>query len=215
MVVYKATSPSGKVYIGISKYSLEVRVAQHLNDSKKDFKNRPFLKAIRKYGNLITWEILDTASNWETLCNLEKFYIEKFNSNNRKHGYNLTRGGEGGLGAKSGSENPMFGKPSHRRGLKPSVNTIEKLKQLWTLDKRNKFAITKGARPFRVFKIDIIKAVRSPQYVPRKIVDIEEVGTWICQTEACKFLGFKDTGHLNKCLKGIRKSYKGFRFEYA
>ena len=52
-LIYKITNDvNGKIYVGKTEYSEDVRFKQHINDSKKDrCKNRPFYKAINKYGS--------------------------------------------------------------------------------------------------------------------------------------------------------------------
>jgi group I intron endonuclease len=56
-IIYKATSPSGKVYIGKTIKLLERRKSNHLHDSKLfDCK---FYRAISKYGfDNFKWEII-------------------------------------------------------------------------------------------------------------------------------------------------------------
>lgn len=97
MLIYKATSPSGKVYIGMTTASLEKRKKEHIRFATRY--ETPFSKAILKYGiENISWEIIDTAETLDQLKEKEKFYIQKFDSFN--NGYNCTLGGEGVFGLK-------------------------------------------------------------------------------------------------------------------
>lgn len=91
-IIYKVTSPSGKVYIGKTTRGIEARKAQHLACS---FRGSTFLfsKAIRKYGELLVWELIDTAETSEELSLLEISWIKYYHS--FSNGYNLTMGGEG------------------------------------------------------------------------------------------------------------------------
>ena len=51
---------------------------------------------MRKYGfDSFEFEVLERC-DIESLSDREKFYINKFNTTDKKHGYNLTLGGEGG-----------------------------------------------------------------------------------------------------------------------
>lgn len=99
MIVYKATCVvTGKVYIGITQKSLKQRKAIHETKATQG-KQEHFRRALRKYGfDNFKWEVIDNAEKWEELCELEKVYIEKFDSFN--NGYNSTLGGDGAFGVK-------------------------------------------------------------------------------------------------------------------
>ena len=95
MYVYKITNIiNNKVYIGIT-HSIEKRKIQHF----KCKKNHPLYNAIRKYGpDKFTFEVIDSSDDRNTLCELEKYYIRLYKSNDRKYGYNITSGGEDNKG---------------------------------------------------------------------------------------------------------------------
>lgn len=94
--VYKVTSPSNKVYIGItSNFKKRFNKHQFLAKNGEICK---FKSAIRKYGNSLTWEIIDSAINYDVAFELEKRYILHFNS--YYDGYNMTSGGDGNPGEK-------------------------------------------------------------------------------------------------------------------
>lgn len=94
--VYKHTSPSGKVYIGITSKDPKYRWS-----NGKGYRNTYFANAIKKYGwDNIEHEILFTDLNENDAKEMEKELIAKYNSNNRKYGYNMTKGGNGTLGIK-------------------------------------------------------------------------------------------------------------------
>lgn len=79
---------NGKRYIGITTRTIKERFAEHC-------KAESYIgKAIRKYGveNFKLYE-LAVANSREELCNLEVYYIEKYNT--FKNGYNQTIGGDG------------------------------------------------------------------------------------------------------------------------
>jgi group I intron endonuclease len=96
-LIYKATSPSNKCYIGLTTRSLSDRIKSHKCCAK--LPKTKFHYAINKYGidNFI-WEIIYQTNNFEDLKEKEMFYIKHFNS--IKTGYNITMGGEGSLGYK-------------------------------------------------------------------------------------------------------------------
>ena len=94
-IAYLATSPSGKHYIGITSKSLEERKKTHYQDATRG-SQRYFMNAIRKYGEQLSWEVLQKVDTWEEAKNLEIAYIKQYDSYN--NGYNLTLGGDGVLG---------------------------------------------------------------------------------------------------------------------
>lgn len=91
--VYKHTSPSGKVYIGISKYS----PIKRWRGGKGYCNNKYFTNAINKYGwDNFKHEILYADLSKEDACRLEIELIAKYDSTNPDCGYNLSTGGENG-----------------------------------------------------------------------------------------------------------------------
>nr|DAI64197.1 MAG TPA: intron associated endonuclease [Caudoviricetes sp.] len=90
-IVYKHTTPSGKVYVGIT-----------CQDVRKRWKNgkgyescTAFHRAIEKYGwSRIRHEILFAGLSKEEAISKEIELISLFNSTNPEKGYNLTTGGE-------------------------------------------------------------------------------------------------------------------------
>lgn len=94
MIIYKITNIiNNKVYIGLTTESLQARWKNHLQQAKKN--KKPLYYSIRKYGiENFSVEIIDEAKTIEELGELERFYIQKYNSTNPKYGYNITAGGE-------------------------------------------------------------------------------------------------------------------------
>ena len=90
-IVYKHTTPSNKVYIGIT-----------CQDVRKRWKNgkgyetcTSFNRAIVKYGwNTIKHEILFAGLSKEEAIEKEVELISSYDSTNPENGYNLTTGGE-------------------------------------------------------------------------------------------------------------------------
>lgn len=88
-VVYKHTSPSGKVYVGITSRKPEERW-----ENGYGYKGQVFYNAIEKYG----WENISHEILFENLSEkeaklLEKLYIFLYDSKNSKYGYNVHFGG--------------------------------------------------------------------------------------------------------------------------
>lgn len=101
MIIYKITNTiNSKVYIGQTIAKLSERISGHYADSKRDRNKKRKTKislAISKYGfeNFI-FEIIATASSQDELNELEKTYIQIYNSNIDDFGYNLLSGGNQG-----------------------------------------------------------------------------------------------------------------------
>lgn len=98
-IIYKVTSPSGKIYIGQTVKTLAGRRGDHFSYVKRnpDCKNK-FANALRKYQNRLRWEILYDSVLCEDLDDMEISAIALYDS--YKYGYNGTIGGEGSVGRK-------------------------------------------------------------------------------------------------------------------
>lgn len=98
-IIYKATSPSKKVYIGQTRNTLKSRKIHHeWKAQRTNQKLVLFHKALSKYGNdKFTWEIIDMAYSKQSLDKKEEKWIKFYKSNalryNYGYGYNLTDGG--------------------------------------------------------------------------------------------------------------------------
>lgn len=91
--VYKYTSPSNKVYIGITNGTLEKRARSNGYGYKRC---TAFWRAIEKYGwESFTCEILAQDLSEEEAKRLEIYYIKLYDATNPEKGYNITNGGDG------------------------------------------------------------------------------------------------------------------------
>ena len=99
-LIYAIYFPNNKLYIGQTIRDIYKRIEEH----KLKSKNPTLLvhKAINKYGfENIKYEVVDYAYSFEELNELEKYYINKFESYfETNKGYNMTLGGEGSNGYK-------------------------------------------------------------------------------------------------------------------
>jgi len=140
-IIYKATGPTGKVYIGKTVQGLKNRIKGHKNTS-----NNPnsktygchFARAIRKYGiKEFDWEILLDNIPATYLGDVEKIIISLYNSYER--GYNSTIGGEGTTGRmlsesernaiserQRGKNNSFYGK-THTNEVKKMLSDKSKM----------------------------------------------------------------------------------------
>lgn len=108
MIVYKATNlVNGKIYIGVTRKTLEERIYSHCMNSKR--KRLLFGLALDKYGKEnFKWDIIDTATTEKELNEKEVFYIDLYDATNREIGYNISKGGINPVLV--GENNGMYGK---------------------------------------------------------------------------------------------------------
>lgn len=221
-LVYKVTFPNGKCYIGITSKSLEFRKNKHFSELKKGT-NYKFHNALRKYEQQEVWEEFCYCKTWNDAKNLEKYFINYFDSFN--NGYNSTLGGDGILGKKhskrarekmSGprpqTSKALKGKPKseeHKRNLSKACmgrkisaeakcKISEKMKirnsdENW----QNKIAVINGGKAFIVLELSSNR----------------EIGIWISQRKCARDLNLQQS-HIIKCLKGKYKQHKGYIFRY-
>lgn len=128
--VYKHTSPSGKVYIGITARP----VARRWHGGSAYRNNAHFYAAIKKYGwDAFEHEILAEGLTREEACTLEVELIAKHQSTDPAKGYNISRGGDKTtLGYRYSEESRR--KISHaltgkRRGVKHTTEHCEHISQ--------------------------------------------------------------------------------------
>jgi group I intron endonuclease len=98
-VVYLWTHNDIACYIGITENSIHSRISAHLLGQKPSL----FQRKLRKYKNEFKCYILEQNKDYNKLKELEKMYIQHYNTyayNNPESGYNLTLGGDGGVGYK-------------------------------------------------------------------------------------------------------------------
>lgn len=89
--VYKHTSPSGKVYIGITNQKPEHR----WRNGTKYTHNEHFTAAIEMYGwDNFAHEIIANKLTRSEAVEMEIALIAKYKSNQREYGYNITPGGD-------------------------------------------------------------------------------------------------------------------------
>lgn len=94
-VIYKATFPNGKSYIGKSKNFKYRKMAHYYNSKYAKVNNTKMKNAIIKYGfDNISWSILFESSDMNIINEKEKEFIEIYDTINS--GYNISTGGDGG-----------------------------------------------------------------------------------------------------------------------
>jgi predicted DNA-binding protein len=89
-IIYKITSPLGKVYVGQTIRSFEKRMKEHKRDSSRCTLIK---RAIDKYGNEMVYEIIEEDVPQEHLDDREIYWIKELNSL-APDGYNCNTGGQ-------------------------------------------------------------------------------------------------------------------------
>ena len=88
--VYKHTSPSGKIYIGVTKQKPHMRWQNGLGYRSQEY----FYRAILKYGwDNFKHEIEFRTDDYTEASEKERELIAKYKSNNKHYGYNIESGG--------------------------------------------------------------------------------------------------------------------------
>jgi hypothetical protein len=89
-IIYKITSPSGKVYVGQTIQEFNIRIKSH---HRKDSGCTAISRAIQKYKDQMKYEIIEDNVPQEQLDDREIYWIKKLNSL-APNGYNLNTGGQ-------------------------------------------------------------------------------------------------------------------------
>ena len=130
--IYKIESPSGRIYIGQS-VDIERRWDHHMG-MRDAYKHTILYRSFAKYGaDKHSFEILEECPK-EKLNERERYYIEKYDTFETKHGLNLTKGGDRAVLSKRTRDKisrAKKGKPiPHLIGFKHSQETKDKLAEL-------------------------------------------------------------------------------------
>ena len=184
-VVYKHTTPSGKVYIGITGQKPEKRW-KNGNGYKN---NEHFYRAILKYGwENIKHEIVCTGlSRWQA-CRVEQSLIKYFDSTNPDKGYNHSIGGECG-----------------KLGAHPSAETRQKLSESLKGQNYGKHLSAETRR--KISEARKGKAAKA-------VICVETGILYGSGTEAAESIGVTQRA-ISNVLCGVTKTSGGYHWEYA
>lgn len=220
--VYKHTSPSGKVYIGIT--------AQHPTRRWRGgsgYRNNAHLAAaVKKYGwPSFTHDILATELSYEEACTLEKALIKKFDSTNPAKGYNISLGGDKTtLGYKYSAESrekisqALKGK---RKGVPLSQAHREHIRQALK-GKPHSEARKEMARRALGNRFNTEEAKRKQkENTPRggahhraaAVICVDTGRFFSCIQEAANETGVSRS-NISACCRGLQKTAGGKRWEY-
>lgn len=231
-LVYKATSPSGKIYIGITAEDLSTRIHKHFYQAKRV--KTKFASALNKYGQLIKWEILKSNISKNLSIRYESYFIRKLNT--FKAGYNSTKGGEGAFGYKW--DKAVHSVYHQQRVEKFYKNDDFKSKQSTILKefyKKNPKRCKENGNLLNKWRADN-KDIHEPkrlagiksesarlknsiarggkEFNVYDFVKKEYVGTWKIQKDCATVLGLSN-GKIANCLRGSRNFHRTFIFKYT
>jgi group I intron endonuclease len=209
--IYKLESPSGNVYIGITK-NFEKRMSVHKQDSKR--LGFQICMAIKKYGfDNFKKEIIETveAENDKELrklmCEREIFYISKYNS--YKKGYNMTIGGDNVV--------PKYGKDNHFYGKHHTEETKKKISEKATnrkLTEEHKRKISLGGMGKKHSKESIEKMCKIQRELKAKKVICVETQEIFDTTIDCSLKYNIQRSDIRQVCKGERISAKELTFRF-
>jgi hypothetical protein len=93
-IIYKATGPTGLVYIGQTRNSINIHISRHKRSAIKLGESwGRFPAALRSLEfDSFAWEQIDTAETPEELNEKEKHWIAFYQSTDPEHGYNASPG---------------------------------------------------------------------------------------------------------------------------
>lgn len=211
--IYMHTSPSGKVYIGVTGQIPEYR----WNGGRGYVANPHFHSAITKYGwGSFRHEILHSGLAREEAYEIEKALIARYDSTNSAVGYNMSSGGMGGkLGWKASDATRAkmsdSGKAVWSRIRKEKVGSKN---YTLTQERRDKIRLKR----LGTSHTDETKQKISKTRIRHKVVqaDLNEtpIKTWASVCEAAQFVGVS-SGKISECCTGRRKTVGGYKWFYA
>lgn len=206
--VYKHTSPSGKVYIGITKNNPTKR----WRNGKGYHENSYFWRAICKYGwDSFTHEIVASLLSREEAAAMEVDLIAKYKSNDPKHGYNITAGGEVNILPRS-SLDKISEKNKHMVFTEEHRKKISEARKKLLAEHPEKRPSRKGCKLSEHQMRLLIEASRKA--VSKKVECVETGAVYSSMTEASRATGV-NLSSLSETLHGKQKRAAGFTWRYV
>ena len=231
--VYKHTSPSQKVYIGIT--SLKPSLRWRLDGSgyiRNDRHNTYFANAIQKYGwDNFKHEILFENLSKEEAEKQEIELISYYNSTNRDYGYNIQSGGTSGYiftddmkkhlsdihKGKHHTEETKTKMSKSRIGHCVSEETRNKIRisntgKTASIETRNKMSMARKGNPLSdEHKIKLSNSHK------KRVLQYSKNGTFLKEynsvKDACLELSFCPQ-NITACCRGINKTAYGYIWRY-
>lgn len=203
-VVYRHTSPSSKVYIGIT-----CQIPENRWNNGKGYKNQIlFYRSIQKYGwNNFKHEILYSGLNEISAKLIEEDLIYYYKKQNIS--YNITDGGDGTKGYKHTEETKKkIGKKSREANLGKHHLSEEAKKEI---SKRMKINNPTKNGLSEKWRNNISKAFSKS--VSQYSIDGKLIATYSSINEASKSIK-RDAGNISKCCNGKQKTAGGYIWKF-
>ena len=207
--VYKHTSPSGKVYIGITVQT----PAKRWGREGAGYKHSPhFLAAIQKYGwDNIRHEIVAEGLSQVEAEQLEIELIAKYKATDKAHGYNIELGGSTG--------------PKHSETTRIKIGTANR-GRIWSPESRQKLREYKLAHPTnpetakkigdanrgRKHRQETIEKMRTA-HTRKAVRNLTTGAMYDSVMDAARARGL-DPSKIVKVCKGKRKTHGGHAWAY-
>lgn len=220
-LIYKATFPDGRAYIGQTRKGLASRIRAHKTNSRYPYKSCAFYTAIKENGfNSIKWEKIEILESSEDLDQREIYWISFYKTTDRNYGFNLMYGGKNikwhEESRKKLSE-AKIGRPTHIdykklsalfKGRKGTPHTAE-TKLLMS-------EAQKGKSLSESHKLKISRGLGSSPIVVLDKNTLGLVGRFDSATECANKMNL-NRSHICSILRGIpkHKSHKGYVFKRA
>ena len=206
--LYKLTSPSGKIYIGITRQKPDKRWGKG-----KGYRNSPHLRAaIEKYGwDAFKHEILAVGLSKEEAEQREVTLIAQYSSTDRRFGYNTDKGGS--TGAK------------HSHETRKRIGEANRAR-VWTQEARHKLRTYKLAHPTspavakkigdanrgRKHRPESVEKIRAAQQ-KLPVVNLTTGEKYASVRDAARSCN-QDASHIVAVCRGRRKSAGGAVWRY-
>lgn len=230
--VYKHTSPSGKVYIGITKQTPERRWRNGEGYKPSD-EPTPFYNAILKYGwDNIKHEILAEGLSKEEACAMEIETIQKTRAQDSAYGYNVLAGGEVPLHDCPDSVKKKMSEKAFKKWTRSEYKESHTGDQHWTNRKgysKNSIEAMRQSNLGRKRTPEQVEFLREKGREQKRLIGKENKKSIpiLCLSKDGRVLGKyygameaeRETGvcfqNIFKVCNGERKTAGGFRWQYA
>ena len=238
--VYRHTSPSGKVYIGITKKNPLHRWA-----NGNGYKTSPhFWSAIQKYGwDSFSHEILYDGLDVEEACLTEQRLIKEHCSDEPQYGYNEKAGGQKGSALNEAArkkiseankkyfqEHPEAARIASERN-RGYRHTEEAKKKMSDAAKRRHYKLTdewkrnignankeRLSNDIELYEETCARCKANGEKVAKAVAQLGLDGTYIATFksahEAERTTGIKN-GNISNCCRGLARSAGGYKWQYA
>lgn len=213
--VYKHTSPSGKIYVGITSRN----PIKRWNGGTGYINNEYFTRAINKYGwNNIQHEILFTGLSKEEAETKEIELIALYRSDERDYGYNIQHGGNA-IGKHAEETKMKIGKANKGKlpwntGKHRDEETRKKLSDYHTGTHLSQETKQKISLAHKGRKQDA-EVVRKRAESCRKKVKCVETGEVFASVKQAGCFAKVVSTAVSACLKGKTQTAGGYHWEYV